>query len=242
MPNSLFVISDIHGNLEALEKVLELLDDFDGQIVCLGDIVGYGANPNECIELIMDHNIKSVMGNHDAAAIGKMDLNWFNSVAKKAVEWTQQELTDKSKRFLESQKTSIKIESAYIVHGSPMEPITEYVNNIYVANDCFEFIGEDIILVGHTHVPISFSCKLDHIKVEHFPSGGNFKINGRCILNPGSVGQPRDGNPKASYAVLDFSSDKFTVYRTDYNVYRASKKILDAGLPGFLASRISIGV
>ena len=230
MADRLCLISDIHGNLEALERVLDLLVEFDSPIVCLGDIVGYGANPNECIDLILEYKIKSVMGNHDAAALGKIDLNWFNPVAKKAILWTVDELTDKSRSFLEKQKTSIKVNRAYIVHGSPMDPISEYVNNIYVANDCFEFIEEDIILVGHTHIPSSFAFSRREIEVEQYVTGGKFKINGRCILNPGSVGQPRDGNPMTSYAILDFSSKEFTVYRKNYDYTKASKKILDEGL------------
>ena len=242
MPDRLCIISDIHGNLEALRKVLELLKGFDSPIVCLGDIVGYGANPNECIRLIKDRQIKSVMGNHDAAAIGLMDLNWFNPTAKQAIKWTANKLTAESKSFLESQKKSIKIGGAFLVHGSPMNPITEYVNNISVANDCFEFIEEDITLVGHTHVPLSFAYNRDHIKVEHYIDGGKFTINGRCILNPGSVGQPRDGNKMASFAVIDFKVKEFTVYRTHYDVNLASRKILDSGLPEFLASRILNGI
>ncbi len=242
MPDRLCIISDIHGNLEALRKVLELLKGFDSPIVCLGDIVGYGANPNECIRLIKDRQIKSVMGNHDAAAIGLMDLNWFNPTAKQAIKWTANKLTAESKSFLESQKKSIKIGGAFLVHGSPMNPITEYVNNISVANDCFEFIEEDITLVGHTHVPLSFAYNRDQIKVEHYIDGGKFTINGRCILNPGSVGQPRDGNKMASFAVIDFKVKEFTVYRTHYDVNLASRKILDSGLPEFLASRILNGI
>ena len=242
MPDRLCIISDIHGNLEALRKVLELLKGFDSPIVCLGDIVGYGANPNECIRLIKDRQIKSVMGNHDAAAIGLMDLNWFNPTAKQAIKWTANKLAVESKSFLESQKKSIKIGGAFLVHGSPMNPITEYVNNISVANDCFEFIEEDITLVGHTHVPLSFAYNRDQIKVEHYIDGGKFTINGRCILNPGSVGQPRDGNKMASFAVIDFKVKEFTVYRTHYDVNLASRKILDSGLPEFLASRILNGI
>jgi len=242
MPDRLCVISDIHGNLEALEKVLGLLEDYNCPVICLGDIVGYGANPNECVSLIKDRQIKSVMGNHDAAAVGLIDLNWFNPIAKRAIKWTTNKLTTESKSFLKSQKKSIKIGEAFMVHGSPMDPITEYVSNIFVANNCFEFLEEDITLVGHTHVPLSFTYNRDQIKVEHYINGGKFTINGRCILNPGSVGQPRDGNQMASYAVLDFKNKEFFVYRTHYDINLASKKILDSGLPEFLASRIRIGI
>ncbi len=235
------LVSDIHSNLEAFEKVLESVTKFDCPILCLGDIVGYGANPNECIELVKGHGIRSVLGNHDAAAIGEIDTAWFNDRARYSAEWTANQLTEESRLFLEGLKTEMRFGRALLVHGSPMDPISEYVSNTHIADEVFHFVGDDLIIVGHTHVPCSFADAPEEIIATDYVHGGTFKISSRCILNPGSVGQPRDANPMASYGVLDFSELEFSVFRTYYDVKKASRKILSAGLPESLASRLFEG-
>ncbi|MDY6964494.1 MAG: metallophosphoesterase family protein [Halobacteriota archaeon] len=236
------LISDIHGNLEAFKKVLKEIEEHDCPIFCLGDVVGYGADPNEVIELVIEKNIRCIMGNHDAAAIGKMDTTWFNERARRAIEWTSNELTKKGRNFLESLKKEMRFGDAYMVHGSPMDPISEYVDNSFVAEESLNFVDDIIIIVGHTHVPCSFSERVGKIELERYLHGGTFTIDTRSVLNPGSVGQPRDGNPMASYAILEFSKREFTVFRTYYDIGKASEKILKAGIPKSLAERLFIGL
>ncbi|MDY6931769.1 MAG: metallophosphoesterase family protein [Halobacteriota archaeon] len=235
------LISDIHGNLEALEKVLESITKLNHPILCLGDIVGYGASPNECIELVREYEIRCVLGNHDAAAIGKIDTVWFNGRARLAAEWTARNLSEDGRTFLENLKTEMRFGRALLVHGSPMDPISEYVGNTYVADEVFHFVEDELIILGHTHVPLSFADTKDRIIARDYLHGGSLKIDSRCILNPGSVGQPRDGNPMASYAILDLSEMEFFVHRVYYDVKKAASKILSAGLPESLAERLFIG-
>lgn len=220
---------------------MKSITKLDCPILCLGDIVGYGANPNECIKLVMEHGIRSVLGNHDAAAIGKIDMTWFNDRARYSAEWTANQLTEESRLFLGGLKTEMRFGRALLVHGSPMDPISEYVSNTYVADEVFHFVEDDLIIVGHTHVPLSFADSKEGIIARDYIHGGSLKIASRCILNPGSVGQPRDGNPMASYAILDLREMEFSVFRTYYDVKKASRKILSAGLPESLAERLFEG-
>ncbi len=221
-------ISDIHGNWEALETVLKEIDKMKIQTVfCVGDIVGYNANPNECVEELRKRKIQSVMGNHDYA-IANLNTTWFNTYAAQAIWWTVENLKNENSKFIKSlpEKIEMKLKDykMLIVHGSPKNPIWEYIYPIDVDNEFVKDLDYDIIVMGHTHVPF--------VK----------KIANKLVLNPGSVGQPRDSDPKASFAVLD--ADKFSakIIRVDYDIETASKKIIKAGLPEFLAVRLHSGI
>jgi putative phosphoesterase len=222
------VIADIHSNLEAFERVLGEIRDCD-LILNAGDIVGYNANPNETIELIRKNRIISVKGNHDYACISD-DTFGFNPYAAKAVEWTMKKLTENNKKYLNNLPTiymeNIKDKKIVMVHGSPEDYLNDYVFPEvpeYVLEGFLRNTGADILILANTHAPF--------IR----------KIQGKLVLNPGSVGQPRDSNPKASFAFLDLENLEAKIRRIEYNVRRVQEKILKAGLPKFLAERLEDG-
>lgn len=225
----LVIVSDIHGNFDALKAIM---DNFSKkQIYCLGDLVGYGANPNEVIEWAKKNNVKCVMGNHEYAVITG-DVSWFNLEAQKAILWTRSNLREENFDFIKKlpKKIEIKLDSIRIlfVHGSPNDPIFEYVFpdtheglfDYYLLSNNVDVIG-----LGHTHIPFLY------------------KSNKGIIFNPGSVGQPRSSDPRACYAVLTIDNDiKIEHKLVEYDIESAANKILKAGLPKFLAQRLYIGI
>ncbi len=234
------LISDIHSNLQAFETVLERLGDCE-QIVCLGDIVGYGANPDECVERMRELDVPCVLGNHDAVCIDLLSLGWFNPFAAAAARWTREQLTKPSLEHLRRLPRSAHLESFYMVHGSPREPTTEYLTDKYQARDSFELCDDRVILVGHTHVPLVFMERNGEEAI--IPRDGewiSYKRR-RLIYNPGSVGQPRDGDPRAAFSLIDTTSRKIGLLRAEYDVESARDAIVDAGLPRILADRLLVG-
>lgn len=234
------IISDIHSNLEALQTVLEKMPSVD-PIICAGDIVGYGANPNECVGLIKDRNIRCVLGNHDRAVLTG-DTSWFNPLAAKAVHWTRNALHSECREFLAGLPEKLSFDFDFpllVVHGSPMNPVEEYVLEERGARRCFEAAKQDLIIIGHTHVAQSFSLGKT-VETGYYKGGGVLNLGGRTIINAGSVGQPRDGNWMASYAVIE--GRRAEIFRVAYDVESASKKILGAGLPQFFADRLHAGI
>ena len=226
------VISDIHSNLEALDAVIAALPQFD-ELYCLGDLVGYGPQPNEVVEKILQLEPTVVLsGNHDHAVVTG-GTEGFSTHAAKAVEWTRQQIKPENRDYLARLQPSCKVEKARIsiglFHGSPWSPLTEYIFPGLSESEARNLIfgsGSSVILLGHTHVPMLYSY-------------------GREMLaNPGSVGQPRDGNPKASFALLTVSESSlsFEVERVEYDVSTAADKIVRAGLPKFLAERLYTGM
>ena len=234
------LVSDIHSNLHALETVLDRLVDCE-KIVCLGDVVGYGAHPNECVKKVRALGIPSVLGNHDAACIGLLSLGWFNPFAANAIRWTLDQMTGESHDFLRSLPRSLREEPYYVVHGSPREPTTEYLTNAFQARDGFALCQDQVIYVGHTHIPLAF---MDREGVEEIrPADGewiSYKRR-RLIYNPGAVGQPRDGDPRASFSIMDTESGKIGLFRVEYDVDSARKDIIEAGLPEMLGDRLILG-
>ncbi len=228
----LAIIADIHSNLEALNAVLDQVQMLGiKNIVCAGDIVGYGANPNECCNLIKKLNIPCTMGNHDINAVNLQNLDWYNGFARAALKWTNKQLTTENKDFLAKlpKMNSIKIEdkTLLIVHGSLDDPLYDYVKPDSSDARLLDFIirsKSNILIMGHTHLPMSR-------KIEH-----------GTIINPGAIGQPRDNNPKASYAILDSTLNRVTINRVKYDIETASKKIISAGLPRYLAERLFKGI
>ncbi len=242
------VISDIHANLEALEAVLEDARGQYDEVWCLGDIVGYGPDPNECVEKVRELPIACVAGNHDWAALGKIDLADFNPDAREASRWTQVALDPVSRAYLESLPETIVVEDKVtLVHGSPRYPIWEYIISIPIALESFDYFETPWCLVGHSHIPVIFhliekegfrDCEalLPPLnKPFHLPPGERF------IVNPGSVGQPRDGDPRASYVILDLEKQTVEYRRISYPIEKTQAKMEEIGLPPRLIARIAFG-
>ena len=221
------LISDIHSNLEAFEAVLKEIKKLKiKKTFCLGDIVGYGANPNECVDLIRNNKIISVKGNHDHEATLLENVEWFIDVAREAILWTKKQLTDKNKNFLKNLPASLEFENVLLVHGSPRDNIYDYILQDMEDYDYAEFFslaGKDVIACGLSHVQF----------VKEF--------NSKLILNPGSVGQPRDLNRDAAFCIFDIKSLKIDFKRVRYNIEKAANKILKVGLPSMLANRLYSG-
>ncbi|MFQ6050290.1 MAG: metallophosphoesterase family protein [Candidatus Hydrothermarchaeota archaeon] len=242
------LISDIHGNLEALNAVMEKLKA--DKIISLGDTVGYGPNPNECIDILKDNSVISLLGNHDAASLGKMNIEWFNPVAKEAILWTMNELTEDSKNFLENLGMMIEEDDFLFVHGSPVplgpssstHYIEDYLLSIQDAVLVFSKTNKNVFFVGHTHVAQAFIYSEGKITQKYLTYGGKISLSeGRYIANPGSIGQPRDGNPYASYGVIDTDENTVEVRRVPYEIEKTTKKMKQAGLPRMLYERLFLG-
>ncbi len=237
------VISDIHANLTALEAVLADAPDFD-ELWCLGDLVGYGPRPNECVEHIRTLPHTSLAGNHDRAALGDLNLSSFNPVARRANEWTREELTSSSRTYLKGLPSSLQKGDFCLAHGSPREPVWEYITDTGVACTNFEHFSTPVCLVGHTHVPALFRLdeERDRCRVEVPPLAEPTQLGPeRVIINPGSVGQPRDGDPRASYALLDTGAMTWELRRVGYPVETTQKRMRAHGLPRYLIQRLEAG-
>lgn len=240
------VISDIHGNLEALEAVLEDVPDGVEEIYCLGDVIGYGASPNECCESVRSYEMPVISGNHDLAVTDlSTDLAWFNPVAAAAIEWTREQLTPYNAEFLRTRPRMLQSKETLFVHGSVRDP-DEYILNGAVASENLAVLTADypnvqVCFFGHTHVKTV-------VPSPDGPSSGSHDTldltsGGPYLVNPGSVGQPRDGDTFASYVLVENTQDETRIaYRfVEYDVEKAQDKIRAAGLPGMLADRLALG-
>jgi putative phosphoesterase len=229
------VISDIHSNLEALRSVLSAVDQLHPDTVyCLGDIVGYGPYPNECIDLVRTRCSAVVMGNHDSGVLGATPLRHFNQYGRAAVEWTTERVTPQNLAYLNHLSMTQEIGDMTLAHASPLKPEQwNYVVSWPEAKKTFKAFRTTVCCIGHTHVPMIVSED----------SGINtFRRNSRFLVNVGSVGQPRDGNPRASFCLLDTESWTCEIHRVEYNIEKTAQAILGAGLPEFLARRLSQGI
>lgn len=238
------ILADIHANLAAFEAVLGDIEKKGGvdEIWCLGDIVGYGPDPRRCIELLRQHNHVCVVGNHDLAAIGKMELSYFNPYAAAACRWTTAQLSEDDVKYLASLPLTLEKGEFLLAHGSPAEPALEYVMSASVAARNFEFFQLPYCLVGHTHVPAAFrEEESDCITVGLSPGIGMVLGESRMIINPGGVGQPRDGDPRASYAIYDSEGRIFRLYRIPYDIGATQDKMMQANLPVHLVTRLEEG-
>jgi diadenosine tetraphosphatase ApaH/serine/threonine PP2A family protein phosphatase len=238
------LIADIHANLTAFTAVLADIEQKGGvdEIWCLGDIVGYGPDPCQCLELLRKYNHVCVAGNHDWAAIGKVDTTYFNPMAAAACQWTAKQLSPGDIYYLEKLPLTIEKGDFLLVHGSPMEPIWEYVISTGIAARNFSFLKLPYCLVGHSHVPVVFreeggSC----LTVPLSPGIGLALGTSRMIINPGGVGQPRDGDPRASYAIYDSEGQIIRLYRIPYDISATQDKMMQAGLPIHLITRLKEG-
>ncbi len=224
-------ISDIHSNLEALKAVLDKINSLGiKQIYCLGDLIGYGANPTECLKIIKKIKIPCLCGNHEWAVVNR-DLSWFNPVAAQALKWTSDKLDDKELSYIKTFREKMFIKKdlkILLVHGSPKTPLREYVYANDVNENFIKNLDCDVLIMGHTHVPF----------VKKLVISGNSKL----VINCGSVGQPRDSDNRASFALLDTAIMKTEIIRVEYDIRAAAEKIIKVGLPEFLAYRLYLGV
>ena len=238
------VISDIHANLAAFEAVLQDAKGKWDQIWCLGDVIGYGPDPNECVALLREQNHISLSGNHDWAVLGKMDITIFNPEARKAIEWTRSVVSSESYNYLDSLPTMIEEAPFTLAHASPRQPVWEYILDIGTAAANFEHFNTPYCLVGHTHVPILFAEELGSNKILPYGAANNTPIQlnkRRCIINPGSVGQPRDSDPRAAYVLLDTEKLIWEFNRVEYPFRQTQESMRLAGIPVRLARRLEFG-
>lgn len=240
------VIADIHANLAAFEAVLAAAGEFN-EIWCLGDIVGYGPDPDACVALLRGYPHVAVAGNHDWAAIGRLDLYEFNPSARAAAEWTSSQLRPESREYLEGLATSHSQGAFTLVHGSVRHPIWEYVDEPSVARQNFELLRTNYCLVGHTHVPVLYTmADAGSGSVDELPLDGDdvgLRLGARpVILNPGSVGQPRDGDPRAAFALLDPDAAEVELRRVRYPIPATQQRIVTVGLPHRNAARLALGL
>jgi diadenosine tetraphosphatase ApaH/serine/threonine PP2A family protein phosphatase len=235
------VISDVHANAVALEAVLADAGNVD-ETWCLGDVVGYGPQPNECIERIRSlPNLTCMMGNHDFAAVGDMALEAFNSDAKKALLWQRTQLSDPSRSFLSSLPDELVVRGEVsLAHGSPRDPIWEYIMNTLVARINLSFFDTPWCFVGHSHFQAVFQyiTKTDDMSIVVPRVAEQYELVERAILNPGSVGQPRDRDPRAAYALYSPEAHNWEPRRVEYDIKSVQKMIWDAGLPSRHAERL----
>ena len=239
------ILSDIHANLEALEAVLDHARDGYEDLWFLGDAIGYGPDPEACVQRLraLEPAIW-LAGNHDWAALGKLDSTTFNPEARFAAEWTGRQLSESSRAFLEDRLPRLDRpeQDLTLVHGSPRHPIWEYILDAGVAASCFAAFETMACLFGHTHVPVVYEEGVDGAARLRYQPGEWLSLEGsRFLANPGSVGQPRDGDARASYALLDLERWKLRFERVDYDIASVQTKIRAAGLPERLAARLDFG-
>ena len=235
------IFGDIHGNTEALNAVFaDIAHARVDRYLCLGDVVGYGAEPEKCIAELRSRGIETVLGNHDSAAVGDTPLDYFNEYAKEAIAWTAERLTEDDKGYLKRLPVIGGDEGFAIVHSSLANPKEwGYIIDLMSARRCFELLTGHLCFIGHSHVPVIFqergsiSCyRARDMAMEK---------DARYIVNVGSVGQPRDGDHRASYGIYDAAKMRFEIRRVPYDVRKAQDKIISAGLPRFLAFRLGVG-
>ena len=237
------VISDIHANLHALEAVLEAIDrEAPDEIWCLGDLVGYGPQPNPCCTWTADHAVVCLAGNHDLGVLGRLDLDEFSPDAAEAARWTRSILGDEERAFLGGLTPEARADGAELFHASPRDPVWEYVLSETVARAAFAATTAPVVLVGHSHVPLALLEEDGEVQGGLAPADAGVALDaGRWLLNPGSVGQPRDGDPRAAWLLLDLSAGAGSFRRTSYDVERTQAEIHAAGLPPALATRLASG-
>jgi len=236
------VLSDIHGNLEALDAVLADLEKHRPvSIACLGDFVGYGASPNECIDRLRPRIEVAVAGNHDLAACGRLKLGYFNVEAASAARWTDQNLSEANRAYLQGLAFSARWRGTLLVHASPSQPENwHYVLSPPEAEAEMSTYSETICLIGHSHYPGTFDRDNGRVSYTRTPEI-RMERGHRYLVNVGSVGQPRDGDPRAAYLLYDEHGRQLRHVRVEYDIAAAMQRILDAGLPQFLAERLRWG-
>jgi predicted phosphodiesterase len=243
MEMRILVISDIHANLTAFQAVLSAAGEIDA-VWCLGDLVGYGPDPNECIDLVRQlPNLICLFGNHDAAALKQIDTDTFNPDARMALQWTIQTLSMQSVAFLESLPDRVVVDQITLSHGSPRQPLWEYILDTRAATANFEHFDTPYCLVGHTHLPVLYYLP-DEQRIARLivpDSSMQLTLAPRAILNPGSVGQPRDRDPRAAYAIYEPGQNTWEYCRVPYNISAVQMRMEAAHLPERHIQRLSAG-
>jgi predicted phosphodiesterase len=237
------VISDIHANLHALQAVLVAIarENVD-EIWCLGDLVGYGPRPNECVARVREHAAVCLVGNHDLAVVERIDLGLFMGPAGSAARWTQGVLDDDSRSFLLALQPTAHGEGVALAHGSPRDPVWEYILSGPAAEAAFAATPEPLVLVGHSHVALAIALDERGVSGGTAEAGTEVELPGaRHLLNPGSVGQPRDGDPRAAWLVIDTVERRATFRRTGYPIELTQSEMRERGLPEVLAARLAHG-
>jgi len=237
------ILSDIHANITALDKVLEDAGDFDAVWV-LGDLVGYGPDPNACIERVRNlPGLICLLGNHDAAILGYINDIAFNPTARQAIQWTRENITPDSLEYLRQLPESTRFEEISFAHGSPREPVWEYLLDTHNATENFKYFNTPYCFVGHTHLPTIYLLNNSDYQARLIAPKADdvFQLEPRAIINPGSVGQPRDHDPRAAYAILD--QDEMTVefHRVPYDIQAVQTRMRQADLPERHIHRLAEG-
>ena len=236
------VLSDVHANLEALRAVLADAAAHADDILCLGDVVGYGADPAACVDLLGTRARAVVAGNHERAVTGRLSLRWFNGYAAAAAEWTRERLDADCAAYLDALPLTTEIEDATLVHASPHQPDDwDYLVTEHDGLAAFEAFATRVCFVGHSHVPAMWSLGSSGPDYARGDVDVSLDRGRRYIVNVGSVGQPRDRDPRAAYAVWDVDQRRVSIRRVAYDVGAARGKIVAAGLPQFLADRLAAG-
>ena len=238
------VITDIHANLPAFEAVLGAIEAAGvDETWCLGDVVGYGAEPDECADLVRERCEVCLVGNHDLAVLGALDVNAFSEAAAAAVAWTRGQVAARTTEWLRGLEPAGERERIGLFHASPRDPVWEYVLSADQADACLDAQEQPIALVGHSHVSLFFvRQESEEIRGAQSSDGTLLDLGaGRWLINPGSVGQPRDGDPRAAWLELDTDGAAARFHRVPYDVERAAAAIVAAGLPRRLAERLKVG-
>jgi predicted phosphodiesterase len=238
------VVSDIHSNLHALEAVLAAIEaEAPDELWCLGDLVGYGPRPNECCAAIAERADVCLAGNHDLAVRGTIDLEEFGGEAGIAAKWTREVLDSKAQALLDGLQPEGAAHGVALYHGSARDPIWEYVLSDEGALATFGLASSPVVLVGHSHVALEIILRGDDLGGGLAPADTELELGGvRAILNPGSVGQPRDSDPRAAYLLLDLDAQRVSFRRVEYDVARTQQEMRAVGLPEMLAARLELGL
>jgi predicted phosphodiesterase len=238
------LLSDVHGNLPAFESVIADIDATGvEQVWCLGDLVGYGAQPDECVALARERCDLCLAGNHDLVVTGDIDIADFSSSAAAAAEWTRAHIAADSLEFLRGLRPQLDGQAIGLYHASPRDPVWEYVLSTWQADECMDLMDERVAAIGHSHVALFFN-RSGEGQVDGAPAEADLERDlgeGEWLLNPGGVGQPRDGDPRAAWLLLDTEGWSAQWRRVEYPIERAAGAIEEAGLPAVLAQRLFIG-
>jgi diadenosine tetraphosphatase ApaH/serine/threonine PP2A family protein phosphatase len=239
------VISDIHANWHALEAVLAAVEaEQPDELWCLGDLVGYGPRPNPCCSSVQGRAALCLAGNHDLGVLGRLDLEEFAPDAIASACWTREILAPEARAYLESLSPSARRDGVELFHASPRDPVWDYVLSIDAVEAAFDLTETPLVLVGHSHAPLAIALADGSFAGGLAPDGTQAELDAgaRLLLNPGSVGQPRDGDPRAAWLLLDFAAGQASFRRVAYPVERTQEEIRERGLPDALAERLARGI